>query len=194
MSRKIDLDLSEKQLTALEFLNQHDKAVELLYGGAKGGGKSVFGCLWAWSEAERLLNLYKLPRTSNPMPVGFIGRKVGKLFNETTFETWKKRVPPECYVLKGKPAEIIIEGRVKIFTGGLDNRDDVNKFNSAELAFYFLDQAEETVKNDILLLRAATFYRLTIHGHKIPGKGLLTANPAQCWLKDEFIDIPGVAA
>ena len=116
-----------------------------------------------------------------------MGRKTAKDFRTTTLESWYKAIPSNLYRIKGKPAEIIIENRVKIWTGGLDSREAINQFNSAELAFYFLDQAEETNKDDISVLRAAVFWRLIINGFTIPGKGLLTANPAPCWLKDEFI-------
>jgi hypothetical protein len=74
---------------------------------------------------------------------------------------------------------------VKILTGGLDNSEIVNKFNSAEYGFYFIDQAEEVDREQIGELRATT--RLIVNGRKLPGKGLFTANPAPSFLKDEFI-------
>jgi hypothetical protein len=114
-----------------------------------------------------------------------MGRKRGVDFTNTTLETWKRFIPEAAYVIKGKPAEIIIWDRVKILTGGLDNSEIVNKFNSAEYAFYFIDQAEEVDREQIGELRATT--RLIINGRKIPGKGLFTANPAPSFLKDEFI-------
>lgn len=189
MARNFNIEFSEKQSEAYAYWMQNDIALELLYGGAKYGGKSFGGCLMIYLEAVRLAKEFVKKRPTYPIPVGFMGRKVGKDFYDTTFESWKKAIPGDCYRLKGQPVEIIIEERVKILTGGLDNRETVNKFNSAELAFYFLDQAEETLKDDISLLRTATFWRLSLGGVKIPGKGLLTANPAQCWLKQEFIDV-----
>ena len=96
-----------------------------------------------------------------------MGRKRGVDFTNTTLETWKRFIPEEAYVIKGKPAEIIIWDRVKILTGGLDNSEIVNKFNSAEYAFYFIDQAEEVDREQIGELRATT--RLIINGKKLPG-------------------------
>ena len=69
--------------------------------------------------------------------------------------------------------------------GGLENSELINKFNSAEYAFFFLDQAEEIDAEQIGELRAT--FRLIINGVKVPGKGLFTANPAPSFLKDEFI-------
>jgi len=117
-----------------------------------------------------------------------MGRKVGKDFRETTLETFYKVVPPDAYRIVGKPATIIINEKVKIRTGGLDRSQDVQKFNSAELAFFIIDQAEECARDDLMVLEAATFWRLTINGVKIPGKGLMTANPRQCWLKYEYVE------
>ena len=163
-----------------------------MYGGAKYGGKSVFGCAFCFLECIRLIKLCKIKKSVNPVRVGFMGRMVGKDFSTTTLDTWHGTIPEDLYEIKGNPAEIIIERRVKIYTGGLDRQETINKFNSAELAFFFLDQGEEVPKDKTSLLRAATYWRKTINGIKIPGKGLITANPAQCWLKEEFILNPQV--
>ena len=159
-----------------------------MYGGAKGGGKSVFGCYWSFLQAYELARKYVPEPRKDPIPVGFIGRKIAKYFKDTTLETWKRFIPSERYEIKGDPATITIAHRVKILTGGLDSREDIEKFNSAEFGFFFIDQAEETVEDDISVLRASL--RLIINGHKIQGKGLFTANPAACWLKQEFITEP----
>jgi hypothetical protein len=57
-----------------------------------------------------------------------------------------------------------------------------------DLAFYFVDQAEECTENDIGLLRGTL--RLKLNGIQPAYKGLLTANPAICWLKKAFITAP----
>ncbi|MBW8036446.1 MAG: hypothetical protein FVQ79_12685, partial [Planctomycetes bacterium] len=180
----LDADLTEKQTLASLTLARDD-IKEVLYGGAKGGGKSVFGCLWCFEKAVEIIELCDIKQRKHPIPIGFMGRKRGIDFTNTTLETWKRFIPDQLYEIKGKPAEIIIANKVKILTGGLDNGDVVNKFNSAEYAFFFIDQAEEVDAAQIGELRAT--FRLIINGKKIPGKGLFTANPAQSFLKDEFI-------
>lgn len=184
---KFEPFLTRRQTIAWETLARPE-VKEVLYGGAKGGGKSVFGCYWCYARALEIINECEIEPREFPIPVGFMGRKRGVDFTNTTLETWKRFVPPEGYEIKGKPTEIIIRGRVKIITGGLDNSEIVNKFNSAEYAFYFIDQAEEVDREQIGELRATT--RLIINGCKIPGKGLFTANPAPSFLKDEFITNP----
>ena len=179
-----EAQLTPRQITALETLEKPD-VKEVLYGGAKGGGKSVFGCYWCYLKALEIIRDCEIQPREHAIPVGFMGRKRGIDFTNTTLETWKRFIPPDGYLIKGKPAEIIVRGRVKIITGGLDNTEVVNKFNSAEYAFYFIDQAEEVDREQIGELRATT--RLIINGKKLPGKGLFTANPAPSFLKDEFI-------
>ena len=180
-----DFSKIEKQTIAFNTLKQK-QIDELLYGGAKGGGKSVFGCYWSYLKAYEIAQrFFADKKPAHPLPVGFMGRKVGKDFKDTTLGTWKRFIPAERYRIVGKPAEIIIEDRVKLLTGGLDRSEDIQKFNSAELAFFFIDQAEETTIDDIMALRASL--RLTIDGKELDYKGLFTANPRACWLKDEFI-------
>ena len=178
-------ELSRKQSDAW-WLLQKDYVDELLYGGAKGGGKSVFGCLWMYAECYELAREYVPKPRKHPIPVGFIGRKVAKHLKETTLDTWKRFIPKDRYTIKGDPAEIVIADRVMIRTGGLEAKEELEKFNSAEFARIFIDQAEETSEDDISVLRATQ--RLVIGKKKIIGKILWTANPAQCWLKREFVD------
>jgi len=184
---RIEPEYTEKQTQAIQALRQPGP-IEVLYGGAKGGGKSHLGCVWMYIEAVKDIQRFNIQPRKNPLCLGFLGRMVAKDFKDTTLETWKRIIPENGYEIKGNPPEIIIAGRVKYLTGGLDRREVINKFNSAEYARVFIDQAEETEKDKIRLLRAATHYRLIINGNKIPGKILWTANPRQCWLKTEFID------
>ena len=182
-------ELSGRQSLAYQTLRDPE-VDELLYGGAKGGGKSVFGCFWAHDFCVELIKKYQLKPRKFPLPVGFMGRKQSIDFSNTTLETWKKFIPPDQYRIKEHDHEIIIGEAVKIDYGGFDRVESLNKFNSAEYAFFFLDQAEEISKDEVAMLRGCSHYRLIIKGHKQPGKGLLTANPAPCWLKPDFILFP----
>ena len=118
--------------------------------------------------------------------MGFIGRKRAVDFNDTTLETFKRTIPPDIYEIKTQEKEIIIDNTVKILYGGLDDQENINKFNSAEFAFIAIDQAEETIRDDIAILQATL--RMKYNGIKPPYKELYTANPAECWLKEDFIN------
>jgi hypothetical protein len=111
---RAESDLTAKQTIAWDALAR-DTIKEVLYGGAKGGGKSVFGCLWCYGKALEIIDACGIKRRKHPIPIGFMGRKRGVDFTNTTLETWKRFIPDEMYEIKGKPAEIIIADRVKIF-------------------------------------------------------------------------------
>lgn len=166
---------------------------ELLYGGAKGGGKSVLGCIWCYTFSKWLIKTFGLKPRAHPLVVGFMGRKQSVDFSQTTLNTWKRIIPADAYTLLEGKKLIVIEDTVAIQYGGLDDSETVAKFNSAEYVFFFIDQAEEVEERDMGLLRGTLRLKLPmeIDGVEVdvspPYKGLLTANPAICWLKPAFI-------
>lgn len=181
--------MSDRQLKAYDTL-MADGVTELLYGGAKGGGKSVLGCYWAMLKALALIQEFSLSARRYPIPVAWMGRARAVDFLDTTLETWKRFIPSDLYQLRSGDREIVIGDAVKIDYGGLDSEDQIRKFNSAEYAYIFVDQAEETTRDTVATLRATR--RLRINDRRPAGgyKALFTANPAKCWLKDEFITKP----
>lgn len=178
--------LTPRQTTAFNHLTDNNDT-DLLYGGAKGGGKSYMLSLWAFHWARYLIDLLEIPvPQKDPVAVGFIGRKQSVDFEKTTLETFKRVIPPGSYIIREQKKEIVIEDTVKIFYGGLDDPKRVEKFNSAELAFCGIDQAEETERSDVDLLRASL--RLKYNNRIPPYKAFFTANPGPGWLKQDFID------
>jgi len=176
--------LTLKQDEAFEHLTSQEDC-SILFGGAKGGGKSYLLCLWVFYWAKYLIKFFDIIKIDFPLPVGFIGRKRGVDFEKTTLETWKRIIPSSAYVIHDQAKEIIIENKVKIFFGGLDDQNVINKFNSAEFAFFALDQAEETERGEVSILQASL--RLKHNNKQPPFKTFYTANPAECWLKEDFI-------
>ncbi len=180
--------LTKRQTEAYRALDE-PKIIDVCYGGAKGGGKSFFLCVWSFLLSVHTANTFGLRPTPDPIHLGWIGRKQATDFTSTTLQTWHNVIPKDYYEIKSgtekHPKHILIQGRIAIDFGGLDRREDINKFNSAEYAFIGIDQAEETAKDDVAVLQGSR--RLTIDGHPLYYKGLYTANPANCWLKDDFI-------
>ena len=157
------IELTEKQSLAWSYLEGDDDLLSLLYGGAKGGGKSHFLCVWACYQAKKLARDFGIKEPSdNPIPVGFLGRKRSVDFRNTTLATWRRVIPSHHYEIKEQKQLIIIDGRVAIAFGGLDDQESINKFNSAEFAFAGIDQAEETDQADISVLFGAL--RLKVNG------------------------------
>jgi len=189
--QSIDIDLDWKfssRQTEARLTLDSDECDEMTYGGAKGGGKSVLGVRWSFLHCWDVIEKFNIARRKFPIPLGFMGRKQSTDFSDTTLETWKREVPEELYQLRTQAKEIVIDSRVKLCYGGMDDREVVNKFNSAEFGFIFVDQAEELTLDDVGMLRGTL--RLGIEGTHVSTKCLWTANPAQCWIKDEFITHP----
>ena len=176
---------SERQTEALQALD--DPAIsELGFGGAKGGGKSIFGCQWMVREAIRLIAKYNLRPSKHPLMIGWMGRKQATDFNKSTLERWKEIIPSDLYEIKTQQGEIVLLGTVKIGYGGLDASTDIQKFNSAQYCRIFLDQAEETTLDDVAALRG-TMDRPIANLGTISGKALYTFNPAPGWVWDQFV-------
>ncbi|MBC8499484.1 MAG: hypothetical protein H8D39_03040, partial [Candidatus Atribacteria bacterium] len=157
----------------------------ILFGGALGGGKTFIGCWLFFQFAIQIIEKYKLPMTKYPLPLGFMGRNQGVDFNKTTLEIWKRTIPQDQYYIREQQKEIIFQDKAKYFYGGLDREEDISKFSSAEFAVIFIDQAEECDRDKLSMLRARK--RLKINDEEVPYKELFTANPKNCWLKDEFV-------
>lgn len=191
--------MSPKQHRAMELLMEEhpDMVFSLLYGGAKGGGKSVFLSQFSFLYPMMLAKEYGLQPQSDlrKIPiVGFLGRKIGKHFNETTLLTWKREIPGEYYqlrMLEGKVPIIVLDNRIGLMYGGMDNTETLKKFNSAELMFFAVDQAEEMEEQDYAMLRGTLRLQLGPSAQRHPPKrgykALLSANPAECFLKRDFV-------
>lgn len=169
----------------------------LLYGGAKGGGKSWFLCIWLFCTVWSIMVKADLKPSKNPPHVAWFGRKQAVDLTGTTLQTWREVIPEEYYVLRGAtekdPKHILIAGRIAIDYGGLDKSENIQKFNSAEYMVIAIDQAEEVTKDEVAVLRASL--RMVLKDKdgkpiKIPFKELYTANPRKCWLKNDFITNP----
>lgn len=185
----------------------------LMYGGAKGGGKSWFLCVWLFTMVWIIMVAAKLKPSKNPPHVAWFGRKQATDLTSTTLQTWREVIPEEYYVLRGAtekdPKHILIADRIAIDYGGLDKQENINKFNSAEYIIICVDQAEEVSKDDISTVIGSLRMVLKVDGKPVvprdengkiiidpltgkpydhwPFKELYTANPRQCWLKNDFI-------
>jgi disulfide oxidoreductase YuzD len=183
-----EFELTAKQKIAWKILmDMSQKVVALLYGGAKGGGKSFLLCLWVYMFSKFIIKLFKIDKPLQyPLVIGFFGRKQSIDFQKTTLETWKRTIPSEAYRIKEQAKEIIIDEKVCIWFGGLDSSETINKFNSAELIFCALDQSEECDATDLGVLEASL--RLKYNGITPPYRMVYSANPADCHLKQRFVN------
>ncbi len=149
----------------------------LFYGGAKGGGKSVFLC----NEGIQL-------SLDTPNNRGFIGRWENKIFKTTTFQTLQKFLPDEIVAGQNKSEQWykLINGSV-IYYGGLKpsaGADPLKRLGSMELGWFAIDEAGE-IPEEVFLMLCSTL-RLDVPGVRY--RGLLVGNPEPGWLKGRFID------
>ena len=181
--------LTPKQSHAFRLLtNPNPDWLALMYGGAKGGGKDFLFCIWVKCWVEYLIKFFDLKPSEHPIPLGFMGRKRSVDMKTTTLEEWKKIIPSDHYRFHDDQREIIIHDTAKIHVGGLDDPKRVEKFNSANYAFFALNQAEEMERAEVGVLRGTL--RLKLNDKQPPYRELYTANPSDCWLKEDFIDAP----
>ncbi len=147
----------------------------VLYGGAVGGGKSV----WLCNEALQL----SLECSGN---VGYLCRHELTSFMRTTMLTLEKYVPGGLISQHHQTENYyrLINGSL-IFYGGLgDDLKAIDRLKSMELGWFGIDQAEETSEGHFYLLAS----RLRLKAPNVRYKGLLTANPAPGWVKHRFIE------
>lgn len=147
----------------------------VLYGGAVGGGKSV----WLCNEALQLSLDY-------PGNVGYLCRHELSSFRRTTLMTLERYIPPELIAQHHQTESFIrlINGSI-IYYGGLgDDQKAIERLKSMEVGWFGIDQAEETSESHFLWLAS----RLRLQLPHIRYKGLLTANPAPGWVKFRFIE------
>lgn len=170
----LDFRMSPKQGEAYKAKEQF-----ILYGGAKGGGKSWFMCIWVFSKGLAVPN--------NKI---FFCRRRSVDFTNTTLETWKKAIPAKTYRIHEQKKKIFLFNGTTIDYGGLDDPLMIQGLNSAEYGNIAVDQAEEIERDSFAMLRgtlrhiAKTEDGKTFHPDY---QVMMSANPAQCWLKEDFL-------
>jgi PBSX family phage terminase large subunit len=117
-----------------------------------------------------------------------MGRKELSDFKETTLETFKESIDPRIYKhIEHKHTILFPYSNSRIIYGGFDKIKNIEKFNSAEYGAVFVDQAEEISQKEYSMARGS-LQRYKLPDGSYPNyRMILTANPAQNWLKRHFI-------
>jgi len=173
------MKLLVKQEHATYYLNDNDTE-EVLYGGAAGGGKSAFGCLWLISMCQ------KYPGTR-----WLMGRAKLKTLKETTLNSFfelsgKLNISDEfnynaqsniIYFHNG--SEIILKD---LFLYPSDPNYD--SLGSLEITGAFIDECNQVVYKAWQIVKSRIRYKLT--EYDLMPKMLGTLNPAKNWTYKEF--------
>lgn len=182
----INVNFSRKQGRAFLLLEQSPDVTEVLYGGAAGGGKTWFGCMW---------QIFR--RMSYPGTRGAIGRKELKRLKRTTlktfFDCWK-----ECWQYNADGVTISYNesaGAIRFSNESeivlLDLEQypsdlDFTSLGSLEITDAFVDEVTEVTEKAVQILSSRIRYRLDLLPVREP-KMLMAGNPAHNWVKFRYI-------
>lgn len=148
-----------------------------LYGGALGGGKTI----WLSAEAIRLSLSY-------PGNRGYFCRQYVTDFKRSTLVTFS-RLCPAPFIRKHYRDDRIIEffNGSEILYGGLGSEEDLERIKSTEFGWFGIDEATEASQEFFLLLCGRLRWKLP-DGTFPRFHGLLASNPEPGWVKDRFVD------
>lgn len=147
----------------------------LLYGGAVGGGKTI----WLVNEVLQL-------SLDFPGNAGLICRNELSSFKRTTFIALEKYFPKELIRLHHRTEAYydLLNGS-RIYYGGL--QEGFERLKSAEFGWAGIDQVEEVEEATFLML--ASRLRLRLPDGRYPHYRMLcTANPDQGWVRSRWIE------
>jgi len=168
-----------KQEYATYYLNDSN-TVELLYGGAAGGGKSAFGCLWLISMAQKY-----------PGSRWLMGRSKLKTLKETTlnsfFELSSKLGLHDSFVYNATSGVIKFDNDSEIILKDLflyPSDPNFDSLGSLEITGAFIDECNQINYKAWQIVKSRIRYKLN-EFNLIP-KILGTLNPAKNWTYKEF--------
>lgn len=175
------MKLSVKQSRALGYL-EDSSTMELLYGGAAGGGKTVLGCVWQI-----------LRRTKYPDTTGLIGRQTRKDIYSTVIRTfnWVAKLLGAgvkwFYKINEHKDEIQFDNGSIIFLRDMAYKPSDPMYDrlKLELTDAWIEEATQVPQKAVELLKSRIRHKLVEFG--LIATLLLTSNPAHCWVKYEYV-------
>lgn len=178
------LQLSETQSLALQLLND-PQLVELLFGGGAGGAKSVLVCIWMVLEC----------RNYPGIRIG-LGREELVRLKQTTVVTLLTKVhtylgvKPHEFVYNDQKGTITYRNgsSILLIDMAYQPRDpDYDTFGSLELTHVVVEEVGEVRKKGVDVLTTRKNRMMNVE-YGIVGKTVLTCNPTQNFIKDEYYE------
>lgn len=185
-TKQFQVGLYEKQRHAYWLLEQ-PYIEELLFGGAAGGGKSYFGCVWLVLSCIRypgsrwLLARNKLTDLSASTLVTLLDFLTYKMGMEAE-KDFIYRPQQGKIVFKFNKSEIILR-QLEI----TPSDPHLSRLGSAEFTGAFIDQAEEIDAIAYDIVKSRLRYRNGEFG--IPGRVLMSCNPGENFLRGSFYNL-----
>ncbi len=178
---EINVNLTKKQSRTFKILND-EIHTEVLYGGAKGSGKSYLGCVWVVYMCLTYPGIRSL-----------IGRTVLTQLRVTTIKTLLELLK-ECgfkleehYTYNQQSNELRFwNGSEIIFRDLQFNPSDPNydSLGGLELTIAFIDEVSQVSRQAYDVVRSLLRYK--INEFKLKPTLFMSCNPSQSWLKQEF--------
>lgn len=174
--------MTSKQLEAFQYLSDQTTS-ELIFGGAGGGGKSMFGCGWAIYMCLR----YKGCR-------GVIAREELKTLKDSTLLTFFEVCArwgledKRDYTYNATENYITFNNGSRIYLKELKFYPSDPQFDylgSTEYTFAFIDEASQVHQKAKNVLRSRLRYKIREFGLGVP-KILMTCNPDKGYLYAEY--------
>lgn len=181
---EVTLELSQKQSLARDQLND-PQIVELYYGGAAGGGKTMLVCLWI---LEQLIS-YPGIRIA-------VGRKELTRLKQSTIVTLFNKAHPllgikrDAYTFQDQKGLITYRNGSSIQLLDLARQPsdpDFDTFGSLEMTHIVIEEVGEIVQKarDVLSARKNRYLN---EEYGIVGKMVLTGNPSQNFTRDDYYE------
>ena len=168
-----------KQEHATYYLNDRTTE-EVLYGGAAGGGKSAFGCLWLISMCQKYPGVRCL-----------MGRAKLKTLKETTLNTFFEL---STALNIGAEYNYNAQSNIIYFNNGSEiilkdlflypSDPNYDSLGSLEITFAFIDECNQVVYKAWQIVKSRIRYKL--NEYDLMPKILGTCNPAKNWTYKEF--------
>ncbi len=176
----INIKLTKKQSETFKILLDKEHR-EVLYGGAKGSGKSYLGTVWV---------LYMC--ITYPGIRALIGRTVLTQLRVTTIKTLLDLfktcgITQEHYTYNQQSNEIkFFNGSEIVFRDLQFNPSDPNydSLGGLEITIAFIDEVAQVSRQAYDVVRSLLRYK--IKEHNLTPKLFMSCNPSQSWLKQEF--------
>jgi phage terminase large subunit len=181
---QLNLTLSQKQHSAFELLDD-PQVVELEYGGAAGGGKTLLICLWA------VLEMSKYPG----IRIG-LGRKELTRLKQTTVMTLIREAHPLLGIKPDMFRYSDMKGLIQYENGSsiqlIDlarqpSDPDFDSLGSLNLTHVIIEEAGEIIKKakDVFSARKNRFMNRELD---LVGKTVLTGNPSMNFTRQEYYE------
>lgn len=173
------MKLLPKQNNALYFLRDNETN-EIIYGGAAGGGKSAFGCLWLIEQCQKY-----------PGSRWLMGRSKLKTLKETTlntfFEISSRLQLTDQFNYNQQTGVITFNNGSEIILKDLflyPSDPNFDSLGSLEITGAFVDECNQIVYKAWQIVKSRIRYKLNEFG--IVPKILGTCNPSKNWVYTEF--------